>query len=95
MGAMEVCDAADRFASLGIEDVDASASGEVEAVGRWVGEQAIPTAVAADLPAVEDFVGLLGGKQGRGGEKAAQQGRGCEGAGENLKSTLGGHGGSV
>jgi hypothetical protein len=59
VGAVEAGDGAHRFAGLSIEDFDAGAVGEVEAVGRRVGEQVIPAAVAADLPAVEDLVGLL------------------------------------
>jgi hypothetical protein len=59
VGAVEAGDRADGFAGLGIEDIDAGAVGEVEAV-RWrVDVQVVPAAVAADLPAVEDFVGLL------------------------------------
>ena len=59
MGAVEVGDCAHRFAGLSVEDFNAGAVGEVEAMGRRVGEQIIPAAVTTDLPAVDDFVGLL------------------------------------
>ena len=92
VSAVEVGDGADELTGMGINHIDAVAVGEIEAMGRRIGEQAIPAAVAADFPAVEDFVGLLGGEQGWGGEKAAQQGRGCEGPGEKTKAGLVGHG---
>ena len=59
MGAVEAGDGSDGFAGRGIEDFNAGAVGEVEAMGGGIGEQVVPAAVAADLPVVDDFVGLL------------------------------------
>jgi hypothetical protein len=67
---METGDGADDLAGLGVNDIDAGAMGEVEAMRLRVGVQVVPTAVAADLPAVKDFVGLLRRENGRGGKKA-------------------------
>ena len=52
--------------------------GEIEAVGRPIGGQVIPAALAAQLPAVNDLVRLLRGEQRWGGKQAAQQGGGKE-----------------
>ena len=90
--AMKAGDGAHRLAGLGVEDIDAGAAGEVEAVSRGIDDEVIPAAVAADLPVVNDFVGLLPGKHCRGGKKAAKQGRGDEGPAQETKAALDGHG---
>ena len=59
MGAMEAGDGADLFAGLGVDNHDLGAAGEVEAVGGGIDDQVVPAAIAADLPMVDDFVGLL------------------------------------
>jgi hypothetical protein len=69
-------DAAHRLAGLGVEDIDPGAVGEVKAVRPRIGEQVIPKAVAADLPAVKNALGLLRGKHRRTGKKAAHKGSG-------------------
>ena len=82
VGAVKPGDCAGQLAGLCIDHIHAAAVGEIKTVGRGVGEQVIPAALAADFPAINDFVRLLAGKQNRSGKKTAQQGRDNSGPGE-------------
>jgi hypothetical protein len=85
-------DGADEFSRLRIDGIDARAVGEIEAVSLPIGGQVIPSAFAADLPAVNYLERLLRGDGTNGGHKAAEQSRGREGPGKKAKSALHGHG---
>jgi len=57
-----------------------------------IDRQAVPPSVTAQLPAVNNVVGLLRGKKRRSGEQAAEKGRGRKGPGKKAKAVLHGHG---
>ena len=88
VGAVEAGDGADGFAGRGVDDVDARAVGDVEAVGAGIGEQVVPAALAADLPVVDDVVGLLRDEEGWRGGDGAEQGCGGEREGEAAKGRI-------
>ena len=50
---------------FGVNDLDPRAVGDVEAVRAGVRKQIVPSALAADLPVVDDVVGLLRPRRGR------------------------------
>ena len=69
-------DGAYELAALCIHDIYAHATRQIEPVRRRIGQQIIPSTLAADLPVVNDFVRLLRGCIGRRGKQAAKHGRG-------------------
>ena len=92
MGAVQARDGASQLAGLRIDHIQACTAREIKTMSRGVNAQVIPAALAAGLPAVNDFVRLLrvGGRNG--GKQAAEQSRGCEGVGKKTKCALHGHG---
>jgi hypothetical protein len=68
---MKAGNAARELSCLCINNINARATGDVKPMGRWIGKQIIPTALAADLPAINDFVGLLRGDRMNCCEKSA------------------------
>jgi len=57
--AVQIGDRADGFASVGVDDIDFSAVGDVEAMRAGIGDRVIPAAITANFPVVDDVVGLL------------------------------------
>ena len=73
MSAVESRDGAHEFAGLGIDDIDVRAASQIEAMRRRIDDQVVPSALAAELPTVQDVIRLLPGKQGWEGKEAAKQ----------------------
>ena len=92
MRAVQAGDGADQLAGLRIDHIDARAVGEIQAVSLPVGGQIIPSAIAADLPLINDLVRLLRGGEDRKGQQAAEQKRGRGGQSKKAKRALHGHG---
>ena len=83
MSAFQAGDRSDGLAGIGVDNFNAGAVGDVEAMGAGVGEEIIPAAFAADGPFVLNGVRRLGeGGQGRKREKRGGE-RGCQQAGGN------------
>ena len=59
MCSVQAGDGADRLSGCGVDHFNAGTVGNVQTVGRRVGEQVIPAAIAADFPTIEQVVGLL------------------------------------
>jgi hypothetical protein len=82
---MQAGNAADKFSGLCIDDIDVVAARDVETMGWWIGQQVIPAAFAAQLPVVNDFVGLLRKDGANGSQKTAEQNSSCEGPANQVK----------
>ncbi len=59
VSSVEAGDGADGFPCVGVNNFDPRAVGNVEAVRAGVRKQIVPSALAADLPVVDNVVGLL------------------------------------
>jgi hypothetical protein len=58
-------DCCDSLAGGGVKNFDSRPVGEIEKVRGRVGDEIVPAARAANLPAVDDLIGLLGEEQKR------------------------------
>lgn len=80
------------LAGLRIDDIDAAAVREVKTMGPRIGKQIVPATITAELPLIEDLLGLLREKLGRENRRAGGNDGNCKY--EAIQAACEGHNGS-